>query len=499
MLLILVIPLAYAQTRSLLTTKSSSTPIINDIQHLPNISAGGIYSPIIYNGFRVNITGINFSPSTNYVFFNEIRAAVISNRPSEIVAIVPRTAVTGNVRVTALFNGSARTGPQYPLTIYPLSQFSSASDYEMPFSQSTNILQTGGIYNTITPVKDGLLVAGGLNIPYTPPTSYTTPTKMRQFYNFTTGQFRQLANMRFNRVGHSAHILNSNEIIFVGGGSRLDPFTPFQVYKTSEIYNILTNTGKMGPMLPMPLMFHQTVQINNDVYIIGGVNETRLQFPYYLPVNKVYLLRNNVFTELPSMPEPKYQHTVTLLNDGRILVAGGITTGGAYSNRAYIFNPSNNNWTTVMMNVVRTSHTATKLNDGRVLIIGGESMTLPSGPYTPAPNIEIFNPSTNTFTQASSLNKLRKNHDSILLSDGNVLIVGGHELGIPVVRETNTAEIYNYQTGVISYTSNLTWGRISPTLVRLQSGAPLVIGGIATNGPGGNQYVTHLIELYHAN
>ena len=64
-------------------------------------------------------------------------------------------------------------------------------------------------------------------------------------------------------------------------------------------------------------------------------------------------------------------HTATLLPSGKVLVAGGYTTGGL-PKPAEVYDPSENTWTTVAaLGTERTWHTATLLPNGSVLVAGG--------------------------------------------------------------------------------------------------------------------------------
>ena len=66
-------------------------------------------------------------------------------------------------------------------------------------------------------------------------------------------------------------------------------------------------------------------------------------------------------------------YTATLLPNGQVLVAGGVNLamGVVYAN-AFLYNPSNGNWTeTGSMTTTRYDHTATLLPNGEVLVTGG--------------------------------------------------------------------------------------------------------------------------------
>ena len=80
------------------------------------------------------------------------------------------------------------------------------------------------------------------------------------------------------------------------------------------------------------------------------------------------------WTPTGSMTTPRAFHTATLLNSSQVLVAGGNNPhpfGGAYAS-AERYDPGSGTWSpTQSMATGRTRHTATLLDDGRVLVAGG--------------------------------------------------------------------------------------------------------------------------------
>ncbi|CAF4872295.1 unnamed protein product, partial [Rotaria sp. Silwood2] len=71
------------------------------------------------------------------------------------------------------------------------------------------------------------------------------------------------------------------------------------------------------------------------------------------------------------------------------------------------------------MNTRRWHHTASLLADGSILITGGHT-------YISATNtVELYNPSTETWTYTSPMNYARRWHTATVLKNGKVLIAGG--------------------------------------------------------------------------
>lgn len=125
-------------------------------------------------------------------------------------------------------------------------------------------------------------------------------------------------------------------------------------------------------------------------------------------------------------------HTATLLEDGRVLIAGGMTQGyyGASLSLAdtYLYDPVSNSFSLgPRLAFPRTDHTATRLGDGRVLIAGGYAMG--SG-LEGAPS-EIFDPRTHSLQTGPSLGLIR-GHAATLLKDGRVLVTGGRRGDTPL-------------------------------------------------------------------
>ena len=97
----------------------------------------------------------------------------------------------------------------------------------------------------------------------------------------------------------------------------------------------------------------------------------------------------------PSMATARIAHKATLLNDGRMLVTGGVD-----STSAELYDPVNNIWSAAAsMGSSRLSHTATLLPNGTVLVTGGLGA-------------EIYNPVNNIWSPAgSSHNAGRRSRD----------------------------------------------------------------------------------------
>ena len=127
---------------------------------------------------------------------------------------------------------------------------------------------------------------------------------------------------------------------------------------------------------------------------------------------------------------PRYQHTATLLNNGKVLITRGLTysttTPPTISTlaSAELYDPTTLAFAaTSNMSAGRSAHTATLLNNGQILISGGAGTT---GAEL-ASVWELYDPTTGIFTATGSMSVGRAAHTATLLSNGKVLIAGGYD------------------------------------------------------------------------
>lgn len=181
---------------------------------------------------------------------------------------------------------------------------------------------------------------------------------------------------------------------------------------------------------------------------------------------------SNTWRSVGPMTTERTQHTSTLLNDGRVLITGGLKGSGQTStflNSAEVFDPLTNTFSSVgNLNISRAFHAATLLNDGRVLITGGSS-----DGNNFLNTAEIFNPSTNTFTLISNMNEARFFHTANLLDSGKVLIAGGVN-GQPV----KSTEIFDPSTNTFSPGSDMIEKRSHHASAKLNDGRVLLVNGL---------------------
>jgi Galactose oxidase, central domain/Kelch motif len=173
----------------------------------------------------------------------------------------------------------------------------------------------------------------------------------------------------------------------------------------------------------------------------------------------------------PSMLVPTTGHDSTLLQDGRLLVTGGMVAGIDLAPVPFtqIYHPDTRSWSFgPPMHMGRVGGTATLLQDGRVLVVGGLGAR-----RSPVATAEIFDPVKSTWTMAAQLPQARMAQSASVLPDGRVLIVGGVVRG----RLTRTSVVYDPARNRWSQSSSTHFVHALQSSVTLPDHRVMIAGG----------------------
>ena len=174
------------------------------------------------------------------------------------------------------------------------------------------------------------------------------------------------------------------------------------------------------------------------------------------------------------MTGPRSSPIATLLQDGKVLLSGGSHSEGDPAS-AELFDPSSDTFSeTASMSVGRYEHTATLLPNGQVLVAGGRvNDNAPS-----LSSAELYDPTSGTWTSTGSMSVARTGHTATLLNDGRVLITSGLTRDWPnPIQHPVVAEIYDPATGSWTNTGSMAVGRSFHSATLLNDGQVLVVGG----------------------
>ena len=298
--------------------------------------------------------------------------------------------------------------------------------------------------------------------------------------------FSLVGSMATPRAAHTATMLPDGKVLVLDGGQfdiddLLVPITGAEIYDPSS--------GSFGAPLTTTKAreFHTaTLLQNGKVLIAGGRSDSDTSAELYDPVS-------GGFEETGSLAIARQGHTATLLPDGRVLIVGGSST----DLRAEIYNPATETFSiTGSVSTLRFAHTATLMPNGKVLIVGGKDDNIQGVVTSKAlATTEIYDPQSGTFSSSGTMASARAGHTATLLANGKILVAGGAN-ATPLA---NT-EIYDPSTGKFAPGPNMAAPRTNHTATLLGNGGVLVVGGVPQVAPVYVQYSpTSTAEIYDPN
>ncbi len=276
-----------------------------------------------------------------------------------------------------------------------------------------------------------------------------------------TDTWTRTGSMGTTQRDHTAVLLNDGSVLVVMVNQHIGP--------TAEIYYPSTGTFVATGS---PTVAHgqgaTATLLNDGRVLVAGGNWAHSSAEIFDPVTGSFSRISNMIAE------HKY-FSATLLKDGRVLIAGGWDSSNWSQTSAEIYDPVTDSFSpTGNMSVSRYQHKAVLLNDGRVLIVGGGQRT-PPGPYSYRLNLaEVYDPAKGTFTPVGNINVWGLGRTATLLENGEVLVAGG------------SAELFDPLTDSFYSTGTLNMPRGAHTATLLNNGQVLIAGGYTNTGPGNN-------------
>lgn len=297
----------------------------------------------------------------------------------------------------------------------------------------------------------GALLAGG--VPFLGGTGGPGPgpTATAMVYNPTSAKWDAAPNMSVARSGATATALRDGRVLVAGGYDRRvvqlpnptgQPFCCIDVQilpqTSTELFNPSTATWTAGPRLAHGRFDHQVVTLKDGrILIVGGTdnadNPSR-------PLDSAELFDPSAgkWLSAGTIRAPRTQFTLTALNDGRALLAGGAPAdGSAVLRSTLLYDPVANQWLPGPdLANARAGHAAALLRDGRVLVTGGADQL---GRLSSS---ELLNSSATSWSPSGALPGPRSYPFAVSLPSGRVLVTGGRGSSGAM----NTAELFDPST-----------------------------------------------------
>jgi hypothetical protein len=195
---------------------------------------------------------------------------------------------------------------------------------------------------------------------------------------------------------HSAVRMADGRVLVTGGETR-----------TAEIYHPDSGLFTRAASMAAARARHASVLLRDGRVLVAGGG---------VPVLELYDPTTDRFdVSAAADVTPFDRGTATLLMDGRVLLIG-------HDAAPQIYDPETDSVVGIgPMTVPRYDHAAVVLNDGRVLVIGG----MDAQRLQATASLELFDPRAGTFSEIGSLEVARFQPAAARLCDGSILVTGG--------------------------------------------------------------------------
>ena len=356
----------------------------------------------------------------------------------------------------------------------------------------TGNLNAGRYGHTATLLPNGkVLVVGG--------TDDNSP-ESAEIYDPSIGMWSVTGRPNHPRTNHSATLLPNGQVLVAGG------LTGAGFTDTAELFDPGTGTWSFTGKMSFSRAFHTATLFRDGKVLVAAGNgpEFLTTCELYDPATGTWSPTGRLQSVQDSFGRAIFGRDlpqVTLLQDGRVLMAGGTFDVDLYYGmpNTELYDPVSGTWSHAPnLHVPRLYHSATLLRDGKVLVAGGDKPPYPfdpyQGPFFPVPpnnTAELFDPATGNWSRASTLNAARSGHTASLLPNGEVLVAGGYNNTTPwpggIIK---SAERYDASDALWRIASDLNTARYGHTATLLPNGRVLVAGGINAEG------ILNSAELY---
>jgi hypothetical protein len=312
---------------------------------------------------------------------------------------------------------------------------------------------------------------------------YATDRATAELYDPGTGRWTATGSMTMAHSYFTATLLPDGRVLAVGG---------YGLEKaTAELYDPGSGQWTATGTMAEAHHFHTATPLpDGRVLVVGGYGNDGDTCCVATSTAELYDPFSGTWTIASSTAAARQGHSATLLPDGRVLVAGGLDSGGdGPLASAELYDPKSGRWTaTGSLAEARSAFTATLLGDGTVLVTGGRGA---GGDDDSLASVELYDPSTGRWTAIGSMAEARSNvhcgwfscgHTATLMPDGRVLVAGGGN-DPSRVQGLASAELYDPSSGRWTPTASMRVARVGFTTTLLPDGSVLAAGGDFSGGP----------------
>lgn len=351
-----------------------------------------------------------------------------------------------------------------------------------PVLTSPGSMQQERKFHTAELLQDGrVLIVGGQD-------RKLMPLSSAELYDPQNGKWQTTGSMTVPRRDHATVLLPDGRVMAMGG---LDE--NHKALASAEVYDALT--GEWSPVASMTVArrgHRARLLVDGRVLVFGGRQiAVRLLESDSLQMVETFDPASEEWSNAADMVVGHIGLEAVVLEDGRVLVTGGMTTAGAETASAVqsdssggdagttgrsprtsgpeIYDPNAGEWLQSGFARATMSHTLTLLEDGLVVQLGGFGGVAAAG----VPGMEMFDPKSDKWETGPPMTEGRMFHTATLLTDGKLLVIGG----TGVEGHLRSAEVFDPAARAWSSAGRTSVARSGHTATLLGDGTVLIAGG----------------------
>ncbi len=265
---------------------------------------------------------------------------------------------------------------------------------------------------------------------------------------------------------------------------------------TSRLFDHGKEIAIVTPTLALPLFEHEAVLLDDGRILVSGgltgVANNDFIAPIPLGLTQVYDSKAGMWLLIEPLDSPGFLHSAVKLADGQVLAVGlGYGQGELIPGMAGVFDPGAGDWTPLSNSPLsRAIPNLVALNDGRILVAGGLDFSGSASPTSLAipKEVEIYDPATGDWQQAAAMNQAFEYQRLFPLNDGRVIAL--RILGQDV-DATAHAELYDPTADTWTIVGDHDPYYLPTDAVKLSDGRLLVIGALAQAARKSIRYSDH--------
>lgn len=258
--------------------------------------------------------------------------------------------------------------------------------------------------------------------------------------------FRTVGVLQAARAEASAVELSNGKVLIAGG------IAGTTVLQTAELFDTTTEkwTFTKGNMANRRFGHFVTKVPSGQGFVFGGTSLAAATL--VVGSSEYYSPASDVFSAGSGLGTARRHFGAALMNDNRILAAGGLTGAGAEIASAEIYDPNTASWSPAgNLLHARGRAPVSVLTNGAAVVTGG--VATQAGARTFLKSAELYDATSKAWVALPDLGTARADHTSTALSGSKLLVTGGSTSATAV---TATAEVLSLDQNGAACKSALT-------------------------------------------